>query len=134
MEHPEWLEAYKCSECGNVFYVQDIGEMQHYNQPGYCCYCGCEFQYMFIVEDGDEEGLRMAMKRGNRVYVQWWDISADLHTEDRIEPILAECVGWIERNNKKELALTYCRYKKGTCKLKDGIAIPKGAVESVEVI
>jgi hypothetical protein len=78
--------------------------------------------------------LRMAMKRGNRVYVQWWDISADLHTEDRIEPILAECVGWIERNNKKELALTYCRYKKGTCKLKDGIAIPKGAVESVEVI
>jgi hypothetical protein len=69
--------------------------------------------------------------KGDLVYVRWRDISADLHTDERIEPIVAECVGWIERSNKKELVLTYCRYPKG-CKLRDGIAIPKGCVDVIE--
>ena len=78
------------------------------------------------------------MKKGTRVYVRWMDISADLHTDEPIEPVLAESVGWIVRDTKKVLELETCRYpidrKKHHCKLRDGIAIPRGCVESVEPI
>jgi hypothetical protein len=63
----------------------------------------------------------------------WWDISADLHTEEPIKPTLAELVGWIEFVDRKIVTLTYCRYLDG-CDLKDGISLPRGVIESVERI
>lgn len=51
----DWaIEQYECFGCYNVFYVDDMGEMQEINRPSYCPYCGAEFG--LLVEDSDEEG------------------------------------------------------------------------------
>ena len=76
----------------------------------------------------------MGMKKGSRVYVRFMDITADLHTEKDLEPALCEACGWILSDTKKALKLTTCRYPEDKCNLKDRITIPKGCVESVEVI
>ena len=73
------------------------------------------------------------MKRGSRVYVKWLDISASLHTDEACEPVEAESVGWIIRNNKKFIELATSRYVKG-CDCKDRIAILKGCIEKMEEI
>ena len=73
------------------------------------------------------------MKKGTRVFVRWWDITVDLHTDEELNPVLAESVGWVLRDTKKVLELTSCRYtdKSDT---NDRIAIVKGCIESVEEI
>ena len=73
------------------------------------------------------------MKKGTRVFVKWWDIQAYVQHDEPIDPILTECVGWVERDTKTVLELTYCRYTDKT-KFRDGIVMPKGCVESVEEI
>jgi len=73
------------------------------------------------------------MKKGTRVLVEWVDITAALHTEEDIEPVLAQSVGWIDCNNKNWLRLVNSRYKedKKFSKLADKIVIPKGCIKSV---
>ncbi len=73
------------------------------------------------------------MKKGTRVYVRWMDITADLHTDAELNPVLAESVGWVLRDTKKVLELTTCRYMDKSA-TNDRIAIVKGCIESVEVI
>ena len=70
------------------------------------------------------------MKKGTLVLLKWWDIQADLHTDEQIDVILAESVGWIKRDTKTIIELENCRYT-DDCGLRDGIAIPKGCVESI---
>ena len=76
------------------------------------------------------------MKKGDRVYVVFKDLSADLHTDGPIQSVTGELVGWIVRQDKSktgDIEFTYCRYKDG-CNLRDGIAIPKGCIISMEKI
>ena len=73
------------------------------------------------------------MKKGTRVYVQWWDITANLHTDEELNPVLAGSVGWVLRDTKKVLELAYTRYKDKSG-VTDKIAIVKGCVEEVEEI
>jgi len=72
-------------------------------------------------------------QNGTRVYVEWWDIVADLHTEDNIEPALAQSVGWIDTHTKKYLRLFTTKYK-DTIELADKIVIPVGCIKDIEVI
>ena len=73
------------------------------------------------------------MKKGTRVFVTWLDITADLHTDKQLDPVLAESVGWVLRDTKTVLELTSCRYTDGS-ELNDRIAIVKGCVKSIEKI
>ena len=73
------------------------------------------------------------MRKGQRVWVLFKDISASLHSEGKIEPAVAELCGWVSRQTKKDVEITYCRYKDG-CDLKDGIVIPKDWILKSEVI
>ena len=73
------------------------------------------------------------MRKGTRVLVKWWDITADLHTDVQLDPVLAESVGWVPRDTKKVLELAYSRYKDKSG-VTDKIAIVKGCIESVEEI
>ncbi len=73
------------------------------------------------------------IKKGTRVYVEWWDIVADLHTEDDIEPAVAQSVGWIDSYTKKYLRLFTTKYK-NTIQLADKIVIPVGCIKSIEEI
>ena len=43
---PDEFEAYECSECGNIFFVEYMPVIQDLNRPGFCCYCGVEFQFL----------------------------------------------------------------------------------------
>jgi len=74
------------------------------------------------------------MKKGTRVLVEWLDIQAALHTEDKIEPVRAESLGWIESDTKKYLRLCTCRYLDGFCDLSDKIVIPKGCIENISEV
>lgn len=65
------------------------------------------------------------------VKVTWYDITAQLHTEENIMPVKAYSVGWIESNTKKYLRLFTSYYEDG-CSLKDKIVIPKGCIDKVE--
>jgi|TARA_R100000482_G_scaffold35972_1_gene12091 hypothetical protein len=68
--------------------------------------------------------------KGNLVLIKWVDIVADLHSEECIEPALAESVGWVESKTKKYIRLLTSRYKDDT-KLADRIVIPMGCVEEI---
>lgn len=76
------------------------------------------------------------MKKGDRVLVVWYDITAELHTEDDIEPVEAETVGWIDCCNKNWVRIVTTRYreKRRFAKLSDKIVIPKGCIKSIEGI
>jgi len=73
------------------------------------------------------------MKKGDRVYVVWEDITANLHSDEELNLVVAETVGWILRNGKKELEIATSRYR-GGCDYKDRITIHKGVVVSMEKI
>jgi hypothetical protein len=73
------------------------------------------------------------IKKGTRVYVEWWDIVADLHTENDIEPAVAQSVGWIDSYTKKYLRLFTTKYK-DTIQLADKIVIPVGCIKSIQEI
>ena len=73
------------------------------------------------------------MRKGTRVYVTFMDITADLHSDKDLEPVMAEVMGWVLSDTKKVLKIATCRYKDG-CDHKDRMSIPRGCVESVEVI
>lgn len=75
----------------------------------------------------------MKFKKGTRVLVEWEDIVADLHSEDEIEPIAAESVGWIESLTKRFIRLTTSRYLDES-KTADRIVIPMGCVKNVTKI
>ena len=74
-----------------------------------------------------------AMKKGDRVYVVWEDITASLHSDEELNLVVAETVGWILRKGKKELEIATTRYKDG-CDFKDRITIHRGTVVSMEKI
>lgn len=73
------------------------------------------------------------MRKGKRVLVCWYDIVADLHTEDDIEPVSALSVGWVDSHTKKYLRLFTTKYE-GDIKTADKIVIPCGCIESIEEI
>jgi hypothetical protein len=73
------------------------------------------------------------MKKGTRVYVQWEDITASLHSEEDLKPAVAEVCGWVLSDTKKYIKLATCRYKDG-CDCKDRMTIPRGCVIEVKEI
>ena len=73
------------------------------------------------------------MKKGTRVYVQFEDITADLHTDKDLDVVIAEVMGWVLSDTKKCLKLTTCRYKDG-CDYKDRMSIPAGCVVKKEAV
>ena len=72
-------------------------------------------------------------KKGDRVLVEWEDIVADLHSENKIEPSAAESVGWIESLTKRYIRLTTSRYLEDEV-LADRIVIPIGCVKNIKLI
>jgi|TARA_R100000479_G_C6390406_1_gene204849 hypothetical protein len=74
------------------------------------------------------------VNKGDRVCVKWRDIKAILHSEEPIEPALAETVGWVDAQSPTWLRLTTSRYIGELDDLKDLIVIPKGCIEDVERI
>lgn len=74
------------------------------------------------------------IKKGDRVLVVWNDIKAILHSEEPIEPALAETVGWVDAQSPTWLRLTTTRYVGELDDLKDLIVIPKGCIQNVERI
>lgn len=78
---------------------------------------------------------KMKVSKGDAVYVEWMDITADLHSDAKLEPAAAEVMGWVDSVTKKYIRLSTCRYKTDEhCDLKDQIAIPMGCVERLEII
>jgi hypothetical protein len=73
------------------------------------------------------------MKKGARVYVQYDDITADLHTDKDLDCVTAEVMGWVLSHTRRYLKITTCRYKDG-CDCKDRMSIPTGCVIKMEVI
>ena len=73
------------------------------------------------------------MKRGTRVYVEFSDITADLHTDKDLDTVLAQVMGWVISDTKKTLKLATCRYKDG-CDFKDRMSIPAGCIVTKEQI
>jgi hypothetical protein len=73
------------------------------------------------------------LKKGTRVYVEWEDITADLHCESELNCVVAQVCGWILSDTKRYLKITTCRYKDG-CDYKDRMSIPQGCVIKKEVI
>jgi hypothetical protein len=73
------------------------------------------------------------MRKGKRVYVEYEDITADLHSDKDLDVVIAEVCGWVLSDTKKHLKLTTCRYKDG-CDHKDRMSIPKGCVVKMEEI
>jgi hypothetical protein len=75
------------------------------------------------------------MRKGTRVYVEFDDITADLHSENDLEVAEGEVVGWILSDTKRALKLTTCRYQDGKLhKEKDRFTLPRGCVRSMEEI
>jgi hypothetical protein len=72
-------------------------------------------------------------KKGDRVFLEWLDIVADLHSEDAIEPAEAQTCGWIETIGPKYVRIITSRYTDDR-KLADRICIPRGCVTKIEVI
>lgn len=73
------------------------------------------------------------MRKGTRVYVEYHDITADLHSEKELDCVVAQVCGWILSDTKLFLKLTTCRYKDG-CECKDRMSIPKGCIIKMEEI
>jgi hypothetical protein len=73
------------------------------------------------------------MKKGARVFVQFDDITADLHSDKELDCVVAEVCGWILSDRKPFLKLTTSDYADG-CDCKDRISIPQGCVISKEQI
>lgn len=73
------------------------------------------------------------MKKGERVHVVFRDISASLHSTERLPVAMAEVCGWILSARGKDVEIVTCRYFAGHDEM-DRITIPKGAIESCEVI
>jgi hypothetical protein len=73
------------------------------------------------------------MKKGARIYVQFEDITADLHTDKDLDVVIAEVMGWVLSDTKKCLKITTCRYKDG-CDYKDRMSIPARCVVKKEVV
>ena len=73
------------------------------------------------------------MKKGTRVYVEFDDITADLHSDKELNCVTAEVCGWVLSYTKRFLKLTTCRYKDG-CDYKDRMSIPTGCVVKMEEI
>ena len=76
------------------------------------------------------------VKKGMRVLVTWEDIQAELHTDNEIEPVKAETVGWIDNSSKTWIRLVTSRYysEQGFDSLADKIVIPKGCILKIEEI
>jgi len=76
------------------------------------------------------------LKKGDLVKVTWLDIMAELHTEDEIEPVTAETVGWIDCNNKRWIRIVTTHYLENRkfSRLADKIVIPKGCIIKVAAI
>jgi hypothetical protein len=73
------------------------------------------------------------MKKGTRVEVKYYDITADLHSEKDLDCVVGRVVGWILSDRKPFLKLTTSDYADG-CDCKDRISIPQGCVISKEQI
>jgi hypothetical protein len=67
------------------------------------------------------------MKKGTRVYVEFDDITASLHSDNDLECVVAQVCGWVISDTKRYLKLATCRYKDG-CDYKDRITVPQGCV------
>ena len=77
--------------------------------------------------------MGVAMKRGTRVYVEFQDITADLHTDKDLDVVIAQVMGWVLSDTRKVLKLATCRYKDG-CEYKDRMSIPAGCIVVKEEI
>lgn len=73
------------------------------------------------------------MKKGTRVFVEYDDITADLHTDKELDCVVAQVCGWVLSDTKRYLKLATCRYKDG-CDYKDRMSIPQGCVIKKEKI
>jgi hypothetical protein len=73
------------------------------------------------------------VKKGARVYVEFDDIVADLHSESGLDCVVAQVMGWVLSDTKRYLKLATCQYKDG-CDCKDRITIPNGCIIKKEVI
>lgn len=73
------------------------------------------------------------MKKGQRVFVEYEDITADLHSEKDLDCVVAQVCGWVLSDTKRYLKLTTCRYKDG-CDYKDRMTVPAGCVITKEKI
>ena len=73
------------------------------------------------------------MRKGTRVFVEFDDITADLHTDKELDCVTAQVMGWILSDTKRFLKITTCRYKDG-CAYKDRMSIPQGCVVKKEKI
>ena len=84
-------------------------------------------------------GRMKHLKPNTFVLIEWWDITADLHTDKPLEPVLAEVSGWVVRSAPKTdrlpafIELATCRYFDG-CDCMDRIAIPKGCIKQMQVL
>jgi len=80
--------------------------------------------------------MKFKVKKGMRVLITWEDIQAILHSEDDIEPALAETVGWVDNSSNTWIRLVTSRYyaEQGFDKLADKIVIPKGCILKIEEI
>lgn len=75
------------------------------------------------------------MKKGDIVYVEWSDIVTNLSTDEVNEPIKAIAVGKVLCNRGKRVVLTSGWYEdEENWPSKDTITLPKGCIDSVEVL
>ena len=77
--------------------------------------------------------MKWKFKKGDRVFIEWVDIVADVHTEDDIVPCEAETVGWVDAQSPTWIRVLTSRYLDG-CNLADKIVIPKGCIKNVKKI
>jgi hypothetical protein len=73
------------------------------------------------------------MLKGTRVYIEFDDISADLHTPDQLDCVVAMVCGWVLSDTKRYVRIATCLYKDG-CDYKDRMTIPKGCIVKMEKI
>lgn len=73
------------------------------------------------------------MKAGTRIYVEFDDIVADLHSESDLDCFVAQVMGWVLSDTRRYLKLATCRYKDG-CDCKDRMTIPKGCIIKMEAV
>jgi len=73
------------------------------------------------------------MRKGDRVYIKFRDISANLHSTDRLPTAKAEVCGGVLSAKGKDVELVTCRYERDHDEA-DRITIPKGCIDSWEKI
>ena len=73
------------------------------------------------------------MRKGTRVYVEFNDITADLHSDKDLDTVVAQVMGWVISDTKKTLKIATCQYKDG-CDCRDRMSIPAGAVVKKEEV